>query len=134
MKNSDNNEHETKFSYEFDAQTGILFKYYYGPIDLQTIVNSWNYAISNRIIPTEINGFILDYRKGSLQIDLNKFSTIPDYYKAHPEIFENKKIAIIVDKPRDIVVPMLVREKDSGYESKPFSTLEAAMQWILENR
>lgn len=123
---------KTGFRYKFDAQTGILFKYYQGPIDIQTITDSWDQAISEHIIPAKTRGFILDYSESSLQIGLNELSGIPDYYKAHPEVFENKRIAIIVDKPRDIVVPMLVREKDSGYESKPFSTLEAAMQWILE--
>jgi len=134
METKDEKAKETRFTYEFDEQTGILFKNYFGPVSLKSLTSSWDDAISKQLIPANTKGFILDYRKGSLQIGLNEFTAIPEYYKSHPEIFENKKIAIIVDKPREIVVPMLVREQDSGYESKPFATVEAAKQWILESR
>ena len=133
MKAKDEKAKETGFTYEFDEQTGILFKNYFGPVNLKTLISSWDDAIAKQIIPANTKGFILDYRKATLKVGLHEFTGIPDYYKSHPEIFENKKIAILVDNPRDTVVPILVREKDSGYESKPFSTLEAAIQWILEN-
>ena len=58
---------------------------------------------------------------------------ISDYYKNHLDIFYKRKIAIITENPKDIVVPYLVQKKDEGYLSNPFSTIEGAVEWILSD-
>ena len=56
----------------------------------------------------------------------------PDkYYRNNLEVFSNMNIAIIIENPTDIVVPYLVKEEDFSYSSEPFSTVEAAIKWIL---
>lgn len=122
----------SKFSYDFDHETGILFKYYYGAITIGDISASWDFAIENQLIPPEKRGFILDYRQARMNIGTSEYEEIPKYYRRHPEIFRGYRIAILTENPKDIVIPMLVREKDEGYESRPFATLEAAIVWVLE--
>ena len=121
-----------KFKYHFDKQTGIMYKYYYGAITLEDIFSSWDYAISNNIIPIETTGFILDYREANLNIELTKYGKIAEYYYQHLDTFGNKEIAIISQNPKDIIISDLVESKDSGYASRPFYTAEAAISWILE--
>jgi len=58
---------------------------------------------------------------------------IASFYKKHPEVFGGYKIAIVTVTPRDIVIPVLVEMHDDGYRSRPFSTLDAAIFWILED-
>lgn len=120
-----------KFKFEFDHKTGILFKYYLGTITITDIQSSWEYAIRNNLIPPEITGFILDYRNASFHFPHFEYNEIPKFYRQHPEIFEGYKIAILTENPQDIVVPVLVKEMDDGYLSKPFFTKEAAVHWIL---
>lgn len=122
---------DKKFRYEFDRSSGILYKYYYGLIDIEDIKSSWEYAFENNLIPKEIKGFILDYRESNFNIKIDKHTAIADFYKKHLDIFGNKKIAIITQNPRDIVIPILVKKKDEGYQSRPFSTLESAVKWVL---
>jgi len=124
-------ENRQNFRYFFDESSEILYKYYYGSIKIDDISGSWEYAILNNLIPKEVKGFILDYREASLDIDRRDYIMIPEFYKSHPEVFKNFRIAILLDKPRDIVIPILVMEKDDGYSSKPFSTLDAAIKWVL---
>jgi len=121
----------TKFKYEFNSSLGILFKYYYGEITIEDIINSWNYAFENNLIPDDNKGFILDYRQASFRIGAHEYKEIPKFYKLHPEIFFNRKIAIITLSPKDIVIPYLVKKQDDGYYSRPFSTHESAINWIL---
>jgi hypothetical protein len=120
-----------KVKYRFDELTGIMYKYYFGSITLDDIFTSWDDAISQKIIPQNTKGFILDFTKGNFEIELNEYDKIPEYYKQHLEIFGNKKIAIITQTPTDIVLPLLVEKKDSGYSSRPFYTHEAALGWVL---
>jgi hypothetical protein len=120
-----------KVKYNFDDTTRILYKYYFGTITLEDIFTSWNDAISNNIIPEDTKGFILDYTEANFDLEFNELDKIPEYYREHLDIFGNKKIAVITQSVKDIVYPILVEKKDSGYSSRPFYTLEAAIEWVL---
>jgi len=120
-----------KFKFKFDSSLGILFKYYYGLISIEDIESSWEYAFENDLIPKDKKGFILDYRNSNFNINIKEHIAIANFYKKHIDVFGNYKIAILTENPRDIVIPVLVKSKDDGYCSKPFSTLEAAIDWIL---
>ncbi len=122
---------EEKFKFVFDRSTGILYKNYFGAITYDDIFSSWDYGISNNLIPKETRGFIVDYRKASFEIILNEYWKISDYYKKHLDIFGDKRIGVITQRPKDAVVPSLVESKDEGYLSRPFYTSEAAVQWVL---
>jgi len=123
-----------KFKYEFDTKLGILFKRYHGEITLKDITSSWDNAIKNDKIPQKTIGFILDYRKASFKLVNNEILGIPQYYRNNLPIFNGKRIAIITENPKDIIVPYLVKEEDFNYSSSPFSTIKAAINWILEGQ
>lgn len=120
-----------KFRFEFDSSTGLFFKYYYGSTTIDDLIGSWDYAIENKLIPATVKGFILDYREANFSLSAADREEIPRYYKLRLNVFGSRKIAIITLNPKDIVVPILVRRQDSGYQSQPFSTIEAAIRWIL---
>ncbi|MBK7630567.1 MAG: hypothetical protein IPJ23_07685 [Ignavibacteriales bacterium] len=121
-----------KFKYQYDSSTGILFKYYYGPITIEDIHSSWDYAINNNLIPKGTRSFVLDYTAASFDIKVKEHTKIAEYYRNHLEVFKNCKIAIITQTPKDVVIPALVETIDEGYYSKPFYTLEAAIDWVLK--
>lgn len=122
--------HSEKTKYEFDSSLGILYKFYFGEITIVDITNTWEYAINNNIIPENTKGFILDYRNANFKIKEGELSQISNYYRNHLSIFGNKKIAIITENPKDIVVPFLVETEDDGYSSRPFTSTNAAIKWI----
>ena len=103
-----------KFKYHYDSKLGILYKYYYGSITISDISDSWEFAFKNNLIPKETKGFILDYRNASFDLDDEEYTEIPDFYKKHLDIFGNKRIAIITESAKDVVVPILVEAKDEG--------------------
>ncbi len=120
-----------KFKYIFDETNKILFKNYYGEITLDDIFSSWDTAINENLIPPNTKGFILDYRQASFHINIKEYSKISDYLKNHLTVFGEHKIAIITEEPKDVIIPTLVETKDDGYASRPFYTMEAAIEWIL---
>lgn len=120
-----------KFEYQFNSLLGILFKYYYGLITIEDIESSWDYAFKNGLIPKDVKGFILDYRNSNFNMEVEEYNKIADFYKKHIEVFGNSKIAILTEEPKDIVIPILVNSKDQGYSSRPFSTLNSAIDWVL---
>ena len=120
-----------KFRYEFDPATGIMFKIYLGPVTLADINESWIYAFENGLIPKETIGFVLDYRQAYFKLIDEVHAGIPVFYRKHLDIFGGKKIAIITESAKDIIVPILVEQEDFGYQSRPFSTKQAAIAWVL---
>jgi hypothetical protein len=89
------------------------------------------YAFEHNLIPQETVGFVLDYREAFFDISIEEHIKIPLFYTQYLDVFGGKKIAIITDNPKDVVIPVLVQMKDKGYASQPFSTLEAATYWVL---
>ena len=79
-----------------------------------------------------MKGIVLDYRKANFQVSLDQTTEIADFYKANLEVFGGFKIAIITTEAKDFVIPIMVKSKDEGYTSNGFSTVEAAVDWILE--
>ena len=117
--------------YEFHPELNILFKNYYGSISIEDIFSSWEYAINNDIILSDIKGFILDFRKATFDFKIERFIEIVDFYRSNLDTFQGKKIALISTNPSDLVVPILFNAKDKGYVSKSFSTQEASIEWLL---
>jgi len=107
-----------------------MYKFYLGDIRIDDITSSWDDAIKRKIIPNETIGFILEYRKANFLIPVSFYKRIPAYYLKHPEIFNGKRIAILTTNPKVIFIPLLVEIEDQGYQTKPFSTEEAAIRWI----
>jgi hypothetical protein len=118
------------FTYEFDSKKRILYKYYFGVITAEDIKSSWEYAFERGLIPDRMEGFIIDYRRAQMNIKRGEEKEISEFYKEHIEIFGNYKIAVITEKPEEIVVPVLVEAGNEGFFSRPFSTMEGARTWM----
>ena len=93
------------------------------------IIESWQYVIDHKLLGENQIGVISDFREVDFQIAMTDLELLKNYYDSHSELFERIKVAQIVDSPR-IVYPILYDLQYSKYNSRPFSTLEAAIDWI----
>jgi hypothetical protein len=126
MKDVDN-----KIKYEFDEDSGIFYKSYFGVISVNDILASWEYAFENKLIPPGVNGFILDHRNSILKLNTFDYLQIVDFYKNNLNIFRNFKIGTITEDPHGVVVTMLIGTIEEGYATKPFATKNCAVNWVL---
>lgn len=120
--------------FEYDYIDCIVFKSYFGDITIDDIKKSWIDAFTKNLFPADAIGFVLDYRAAHFDIDLRRYMEIPEFYQHHLDVFGNKRIATITENPNDIVFPVLIQLQDKGYESRPFSTENAAFQWVLRTK
>jgi hypothetical protein len=121
-----------EIQFNFDTTQKIFYKYYSGKVTYRDFESSWLDVIQNNVCPTETKGFLLDYREAILEVPMNEAKMIADFFLAHLNVFGNKKIAFIASTPEQIVLPVLLSEYDLNYQSRPFSTIEAAESWIIE--
>jgi hypothetical protein len=119
------------YEFHFDPETKIFYKKHFGVITKEEIFKSWDHAIENDLIPKDTAGFIVDFMDAQLNLKLLDVKHIPIYFNLHSDIFGNKKMAILVKSPEEIVVPVLIERAQKKYFLKPFSTETAAIKWIL---
>ncbi|SFS95663.1 hypothetical protein SAMN04487906_2330 [Zhouia amylolytica] len=122
-----------KYKYYYDPNTRILYRAHYGNISIEDIFESWNLAIKNNLIPKDVNGFILDYRDANLNVNLADHKKIIAYFDTREDQFGGKKFAVLVDTPKNTVVPFVIEHTPKHYILKTFNTEEAAIDWMLNN-
>lgn len=120
----------SSFKFRYDPNTKIFYKKHFGNITREEIFKSWDHAIESNLIPKDTVGFIVDFLDAHLNLALKDAKLIPYYFNSHTDIFGYRKIAIIVRSPKEIVVPILIQYAQKKYYLKPFSTEEAAVNWI----
>lgn len=64
-------------------------------------------------------------------MNLHSFEILISYLKKH-EIFHRIKLAVVCDTPDKIIFPILGDSMSPDLYIKPFSTVEAAADWILQ--
>lgn len=119
------------YSCSIEQEIGILVKTYYGIISLDMMKKSWLQLLLQNEVSSKIKGIILDYQEAELAIDVNDLEKVINFYKDHFSHLKNCRIALVSNKPKNLVVPVLIEEIVKQGRTKPFSTFEAAKRWIL---
>ncbi|HRY97727.1 MAG TPA: hypothetical protein P5550_01590 [Bacteroidales bacterium] len=119
-----------KFLYSYNEELMVLFKYYYGKVSLADIRESWAHAFEHDLIPPGTKAFVLDYREATFDLPLTDTRGIAAFYRNNLRYFQDARIAIITERPDQVVIPTLVEQLDDGYSSRPFFTMEAAVAWV----
>jgi hypothetical protein len=108
----------------------ILVRKFHGPIEVPEIISSWKYLLENKMLGDEHIGVINDLCDCKLIMDEDCFRELIGYLKNNP-VFQKLKLAVICDTPEKIVFPSIGEHSVKELHIKPFSTLDAAIDWIL---
>ncbi|WP_297090522.1 hypothetical protein [uncultured Draconibacterium sp.] len=122
---------EERSQLRFDLQTRILYKTYSGELNAQVVINAWEEDFERNEVPDVFVGLIVDYRKATIKADLKEHALVVEYYRKHSGVFGGRRIAIVVQDPKDIVFTILFEKKSKGLMVRNFNTIEAAEHWIL---
>lgn len=120
-----------RYTYEYNAESRILHKEHFGHFSIEALIDSWDYAIKENLIPAEVQSFLLDYTDAVLGLNKGDENIMVAYFNAHPELFKGKKIAVVVNTPENIIHPILAQAKPKNYILTIFSTTLAANNWLM---
>jgi len=107
----------------------ILIREFVGKVSTENIIESWEYLIENKLINENIKGVINNLTGCELIMDMGSFKTLMAYMKKQ-KLFKGIKLAVISDSPETIIFPVLGESQEGELTIKPFSTMEAAVNWI----
>jgi hypothetical protein len=108
----------------------ILIRDFTEKVRIDDIIESWEYLTVNGMIDQEIIGVINNTTGCELEMDIQSFRILVDYLKKKDSL-KRIKLAVICDNPKTIVFPMLGEYEEKELKIRPFSTLEAATDWIV---
>lgn len=108
----------------------ILIRNFVKDVEVNDIIESWKYLIENKLIDKSIKGVINNLIGCDLSMDFNSFQTLLSFLKKQ-EYLKGVKLAVICDTPKKTVFPILGAMELNELEIKPFSTVEAAANWIM---
>jgi len=108
----------------------ILIRNFIGKVDVSDIIDSWKYLNENKLIDKKIKGVINNLTSCELMMDMESFKTLIAYLKKEDSI-KKIKLAVISDNPETMVFPFLGENREGELKIKPFSTMEAAVNWII---
>lgn len=114
-----------------DKKGRILSIHFTGTLTMEAIINHWKTLVDQNMVGLQLKGFIVDCRSANLVIDVNEVAGLAAFFRSRLTYFENKRFAYITQSPEQILLPLLLREEDERYETMPFSTLKAAMDWVM---
>ncbi|MFC2129777.1 hypothetical protein ACFLQX_03235 [Bacteroidota bacterium] len=117
--------------YSTISNSKVLIRTFKSLGTMNHIIDSWQYVIDHKILEENQIGVISDFRDADLQVNMTDLELLKNYYNSHSELFGKIKVAQVVDSPK-IVYPILYELKNSKYNSKPFSKLEATIDWVQE--
>ena len=108
----------------------ILVRKFSGEVEVDSIIESWKFLIENNLIKKTHLGVINDLTNCELLMNNKGFSTLTDYL-INQEILKPLKLAVICNSPNKIIFPILGEKDVKELKIKPFYTLEAAVDWIV---
>jgi len=119
-------------TYKFDTTKQIFYKKYAGIITLDFLFKSWRNIIENNEIKAGTKRFLVDYIEAKIQFEAKKALDIGAFYMNYPAIFEDSKVALVMQKPEHVVFPMMMMEQQLiNFEIQVFYTVEAAKAWLI---
>ena len=94
------------------------------------IIKSWEYLLENNLIEKNIKGVITNLLECDLNLDMESFKTVINYMQ-NQACLKGIKCAVVTENSKTIVFPFLGEKRNSDLKIKPFSTIEAAVNWII---
>lgn len=107
----------------------VLIRKFHGKVNVTEIISSWEYLINNKMLTDKHIGVINNLIDCNLEMDKDCFIQLIEYLKKNP-IFFKIKLAVICDTPEKIVFPKLGEHTIKELRIKPFSTFNAAVNWL----
>lgn len=121
---------DANYSIHYDEKQKVVIEKYSDQISLEDVISSWEKMIqSSNSLPGETRGLIFDCGNAHLDFPASEHHRIVKFYRKNIGFFGKYKIGIVANTPHNIVIVMLVAQADNRYYLRPFTSLNAAMEW-----
>lgn len=123
-----------KYSIEINHDFKIFVYKHNGIIEMKEIASAWNELLNLKEFSEKGYNLLTDYREGTFNFSIESVEILIDFLNQLSTILNGKKDAIIVDKPHECAISMLVKlniVKEMNFYVELFTTDKAALDFLI---
>ncbi len=115
--------------YNYNEKDQILIRTFSGTIQISDMLSSWVKTIYHKLTLYECKGIITDFMQANINIEVDEIEVLEKLFLDNYETLKHIKIAQITDSTK-VILPLLFKNKHPEFQLCPFSTKEAAYNWV----
>jgi hypothetical protein len=115
----------------FHEQDGIIIRRFAGEVCFADMMESWEKLLDTYENLQDYKGILTTYLDADIKNEGTNLNVMVEFLRAYVDRLKNLKIAVVENTPL-VTNTIIVSQRVKSLQIKPFSTVEAAMNWIRD--
>jgi chaperone required for assembly of F1-ATPase len=110
-------------------QNGVIVRRFSGEVCIEDMMESWNKLLASYTNLKDYKGILTSFLDAEIIHEDQNLNVLIEFLKNHLDQLKDLKIAVVMNTPM-VTNTIILGQRVKSLQIKPFSTIEAAMQWI----
>lgn len=110
-------------------QNGIIFRRFTGEVCFEDMMKSWKMLLSTYPNMEGYKGILTSFLDAEIKHEDHNLNVLVEFLKDYLDQLKDLRIAVVMNTPM-VTNTIIMGQRVKSLQIKPFSTVEAAMQWI----
>jgi len=115
--------------FTINEQNGVIIRRFSGEVCIEEMIDSWRKLLATYTNLKDYKGILTSFLDAELKHEDQNLNVMVDFLKDYLDQLKDLKIAIVMDTPM-VTNTIIMGQKMKSLQISPFSTVDAAMQWI----
>ena len=110
-------------------QNGVIVRRFSGEVCIEDMMESWKKLLATYTNLMDYKGILTSFLDAEIKHDDQNLNVLVEFLKDYLDQLKYLKIAVVMDTPM-VTNTIIMGQRVYSLQIKPFSSVEAAMQWI----
>lgn len=110
-------------------QDGIIIRRFFGEVCFEDMMESWKKLIGSYEDLRAYKGILTSFLEAEIKHEDHNLNELVEFLKDYLDQLKDLKIAVVMNTPM-VTNTIIMSQRVKSLQIKPFSTVEAARQWI----
>ena len=110
-------------------QNGVIVRRFSGEVCVEDMMESWKKLLATYTNLKDYKWILTSFLDAEIKHDDQNLNVLVEFLKDYLDQLKYLKIAVVMNTPM-VTNTIILGQRVKSLQIKPFSTIEAAMQWI----
>ena len=115
---------------DIHEQSGVIVRRFKGDVCFEDMIESWKQLLVKYPNLEAYKGILTSFLDADIRGEDGNMNVMVEFLKEHLDKLKDLRIAMVMDTPL-VTNTIIMGERMKSLQIKPFSTEEAALQWIV---
>jgi hypothetical protein len=112
-----------------EVENQVILRRFSGEVCIEDMIQSWDEIFTRYDDLETYKGIVTSFLEADIKHEDNNLNILVDYLKGYLGRIRGMKIAIVMDTPK-VTNTIIINQKMKHLHIRPFSSEEAALEWI----